>query len=333
MSMEPLPVRLRRTLRLGPVETLAVARRQIDALVSRRIDRARATVVPRLARLGTGRGDALATYFAVPDGHTLNLQAALPPLGELAGVTAEVVFRRGRREHRAPATLRAGLVEAAVVLGALPGRLPLDVGGWRVRVVLTRPSGRRHRLAVHRLTPPPQHRGPTIADPRCPDTGARFRAAVSALGACRIVVRPARAGAEVARLAVEPGRAEIVGRLIATGPAGGAVAEFRRHGDGAVRTAPVVVRDGLFHVETPLTGMVPAPGAEDVWEVRVRLPGGGRVPVGRFLHDLASVRRTLRGYERQMLVPGVPLFHLRPQYSHAGRLTLTFTRMDLGEPV
>jgi hypothetical protein len=325
-------------LKLGPAETLNVARRQVDALVARRIGRTRTRIAPHLARIGTSGGDAIATYFAILDGHTLNLQAVLPPLGGLDRATAEVVLRKGRTERQVPAVVRADsdghrYVEATAVLGSPGGRVPLSRGVWQVRVVVTASSGTRHRIAVHRLVPPAPPRGATIADPACPDTGVRYRAVTSSLGACRIAVRPGKPAAEVDRVLVDSGGAEILGRFVGVADPAGAVAEFRRCGDGAVRTAPVTVRGAAFAIATPLAAMVPAAGVADVWEIRVRFAGDRRLPVGRLLHDLRNVRKTVRAVERQMLVPGLPMFHLRPQYSNAGRLTLTFSSVDHGEQV
>jgi hypothetical protein len=337
MSMEPLPVRVKRTLRMGPVETLNVARRQVDALVSRRIERTKRSIGPRLARVGTASDDAVATFFGVLDGHTLNLQATVPPLDGIGDATAELLLRKGRTEHRAPALLRAGrdgkrYVESTAVFGPLPGRIPLNRGVWQLGILLTMPSGDVRRLGIQRLEPEQPGTGPTITDPACPDTGIRFRAVTSPFGACRIVVKPAQPAAEVNRLTVDSRHAVIMGRLVAAGDASGAVAEFRRHGDGEVRVAPVTISGDVFRVAAPLDEMAPAPGPEEeVWEIRLHLAGDRRVPVGRVLHDLRSVRKTLRAYERQILVPGLPMFHLRPQYSNAGRLTFTCTNVDLGE--
>lgn len=330
MSIEPLGVRVRRTLRLGPAETLEMARRQVDGLVARRITPARTRLALRAARVAPGRA-ATATYFGVPDGHTLNLQVLLPP--DDTPASAELILRRARTEHRVAAVLRAGAdgtwhAEATALLGTRPGAIPLGRGGWRLWLELTTASGERHRLPVRQAPAEQTRTGPTVAAPLCPDTGTRFRPVASTLGACRIVVTPGRPSAEVVRLAVDPGRAEISGRFVGAVDATGAVAEFRRVGDGALRARAMAVSGDLFRIELPLAALVPAPGAEDIWEIGVRLAGGRRLLVGRFLHDLQHIRRTLRPYEKPMLVPGGALFHLRLQYTLAGRLNLICTSAD-----
>ena len=323
MSVEPLGVRVKRTLRLGPAETIEVARR----LVARRLTPAWTRVAPRVARLAPAREAADATYFGIPDGHTLNLQAALPVADP---ATAQLVLRRAATEHWTPATLRRGpdgewYAEATVLLGARPGGIPLGRGAWQLRIVVTTATGEEHRLPLRRPLPEPQREGPTLTAPACADTGARFRPVVSSLGICRIVVTPGRPGAEVVRLEVDPGRAEISGRFVGVADATGAVAEFHRAGEDTVRESPVSVTGDVFRLPLPLATLVPAPGAEEIWEIRLRLPGGRRLQVGRFLHDLRHIRRTLRPYERPMLVPGGALFHLRLQYTLAGRLNLICT--------
>jgi hypothetical protein len=298
-----------------------------------------------VARLAPAREAATATYFGIPDGHTLNLQALLPPSSydpaspdpaSQKPASAQVVFRRAGAEHWAPATLRSGhggewYAESTVLLGARPGGVPLGRGAWQLRVVVTTATGEEHRLPLRRPLPEPQRDGPTVAAPACADTGARYRPVVSSLGVCRIVVTRGRPGAEVVRLEIHPGRAEISGRFVGVGDATGAVAEFYRTGDDILRDSPVTVAGDVFRIGLPLAALVPAPGAEEIWEIRLRLPGGRRLQVGRFLHDLRHIRRTLRPYERPVLVPGGALFHLRLQYTLAGRLNLICTSSDTGE--
>jgi hypothetical protein len=328
VSVEPLGVRVKRTLRLGPAETLNVARRQVAGRVTPVWGR-----VEKVARKVPAPQGATATYFGVPDGHTFNLQALLPA-AEVS--SAEVVFRHGRTEHRAPATLRAGhdgewYAESTVLFGDRPGAIPLGRGAWHVRIVMTGPSGEKRSLAVRRPQPEPQRTGPTLTSPPSPDTGTRYRPIVSTMGNCRIVVTPGKPAAEVVRLAVDPGKAEISGRFIGVGKPAGAVAEFHRNGDSTVRESTVQTDQDLFRIPLPLAALVPAPGAEEIWEIRVRLADGSRLQVGRFLHDLRHIRRTLRPYEKPMLVPGGAMFHLKLQYTLAGRLNLICTSADPGE--
>ena len=198
---------------------------------------------------------------------------------------------------------------------------------------LTSESGDKRRRAVRRPQPEPPRDGPTVAAPPCPDPGTRFRPATPALGSCRIVVTPGRPGAEVVRFLANCGRAEISGRLVGVGDATGAVAEFRCTGDGTVRTEPISVSGDVFRIGLPLAALAPAKGGEQMWEMWVRLADGRRLPVGRFLHDLQHIRRTLWPYERPMVLPGGGLFHLRLQYTLVGRLNLICTSADTREPV
>ena len=327
MPEASLPARVRRTLRLEPAEALSVFRRKA-AGATRRAGRTWTRIAPQVPRIGPARHAVSATYFAVVDGHTLNLQAAVPLDGP-APATADVVFRQARFEHRASATLRAGdrrwYLEATVLLGSRPAGIPLGPGAWQVSVLLTQPSGECRRVPVRAPAARPDRRGPAVAFRACPDTGTEFRPGMSSLGTCRITVRPGQPRAEVVRCTVALGRAEVLGRFVGAGDTAGCVADFRRRGDGAVHTASVTMRDGFFAVTAPLADMAPARGAEDVWEIEVRLRAGRRLPLGRFLHDLPDVRRVLRSYERRIPAADGTAFRLRPGYTSTGRFTLTCT--------
>jgi len=336
MSLQPLGARVRRTLRLGPTETLHMVRRQVDVAVTRRVSPVLTGVAARLARVAPAGEAAAVTYLGVPDGHTLSLQVVLPAGTETRGTTASLVFRHARTEHRVPAVLRSApdggwYAEATTLLGRLPGGIPLGRGVWQLRIELTTTSGERQRLPVRRTLPEPVvGTGPTRAAPPCPDTGARFRPLTTALGVCRLAVTPGRPAAEVVRFTMGCGVAAIVGRFVGIPDTAGAIAEFRR-GDGTVLEEPVSASGDVFRIELPLAALRPDAAGEQIWEAVIRLADGRRLQVGRFLHDLEHIRQTLRPYDRPVLLPGATAYRLRLQYTLAGRLNLICSDINTGE--
>ncbi|GAB1691977.1 hypothetical protein [Krasilnikovia sp. M28-CT-15] len=334
-STEPLSQRVGRTLRAGPAQTLRTARRQVNSAVQTRARRAWSGLALRMARMAAGTV-AQTTFVGVLDGHTLNLQAVLPGL-DAAPSSVEVQFRKDGTVHTAALTLSQDpddgrwLVEGTIVLGDRPGAVRLDGGVWQLGVQVTLASGQSRRLTLRRLTAaPPGRRGPTMLVPPCPDTGTRYRPTTSAFGVWQLTVRPGRPRAEVVRLAVELGGTEIVGRFVGVADSSDAVAEFTRRADGATHLAAVDITGQLFRITAPLAAMVPAAGGKEIWDVRIRIADRHHLRVGRCLHDLTNLGRVLRTYERRILLPSGPVFHLRPYYTSAGSLALACTSADQG---
>ncbi|WP_229071661.1 hypothetical protein [Actinoplanes sp. DH11] len=336
MSVDPLAVRVERTLRRGPAETLSVARRKVDTVIKSRARRTWTRIALGMVRLGPTHHIATCEYFAVLDGHTLNLQVRLPAVENAEPATAEVVLSKDRVEHRVPATLRKmydgdWYADTTTVFGPLRGRLPLDPGIWTVGLRVVTDSGETHDFTVRRMTAAKARGvGPTVVTPPCPDTGMRFRPTTTSFGLCQITVRGRQTRAEVVRLTLDLGRAEIIGRFVGVGEAGDAVAEFSRRESDRVLEGPVQVDGDIFRIQVPLTEMAPAAGEKEIWDVRIRT-GGRRLRVGRYLHDLKNVRAVLRSYERRMLMPGGVVFHLRPYYTPAGSIALTCTGANPGD--
>jgi hypothetical protein len=336
MSVDPLSTRVERTLRRGPAETISVARRKVDTAIKTRAKRTWTKIALGMVRLGSSGSMASAEYFAVLDGHTLNLQLALPTLEDAEPTSAEAVFSKDRIEHRVPVTLRKmydGIwyADTTTVLGPAKGRIPLEPGHWTVglRVVLT--NGETRNLAVRRLAPG-KARGatPTVVTPPCPDTGMRFHPRTTSFGNCQIDVRGPQIRAEVVRLTLDLGRAEIIGRFVNVVDSSGVVAEFGLRDSDKVLESAVTVNGDIFRIHVPLPAMAPAPGEKEIWDIRVRV-AGRRLRVGRYLHDLKNIRTVLRSYERRMLMPGGVVFHLRPYYTPAGSLALTCTGANSGD--
>ena len=334
MSADPLAVRVERTLRQGPAETLSVARRKVDTVIKARASRAWRKIALGMVRLGPTHNIASVEYLAVLDGHTLNLQVSLPEVDD--PTAAEVVLRKNDVEHRVPTTLRKEYdgrwyADATVLLGPMAGRLPLDPGVWSLTLHVATASGRTRTLTLRRMTPGKVRRpGPTVVTPPCPDTGMRFRPTTTSFGLCQLTVRKGQSRAEVVRLMIDLGKAEIIGRFVGVADASDAVAEFALREAGVVHETPVQVDGDIFRIHVPLSAMAPAPGEKTVWDIRIRV-GNRRLRVGRYLHDLKNVRATIRSYERRMLMPGGVVLHLRPYYTPAGSLALTCTGANPGD--
>jgi hypothetical protein len=335
MSTDSLSTRVGRTLRGGPKQTLLVARREVGRAVKPRARRAWTGVALRMARLTSSRSIAETTFLGVLDGHTLNLQATLPDLEGAVPVAAELLFSHESSTQRTPVTLREAdgrwLVEATVLLGDRAGATRLNRGVWQLGLLVTLDSGETRRLTVRRMTAATAaRRAPTVAVPPCPDTGTRYRPSTTAAGAWQITVRPGRPRAEVARLVVDLGGTEIIGRFVGVAERSGAYAEFTRRGDELTHEVPVAVTGDIFRIHAPLARMSPAGGTKEIWDVRVRIPGGPGLRVGRWLHDLTNLARVLRPYERRILMPDGVAFHLRPYYTPAGSLALACTSAEPG---
>lgn len=350
-ATDSLRARIRTTLSHGPAETLHVARRKAAAVVTPPARRVWSAAARRLARLSRPDRFATAEFFAILDGHTLNVHALLPPArrgGGEAPIRAELVFRQAAARHTAPAVLHthsAGAhpvqppgwsAEATVLLGPRPGGLPLARGTWRVELLVTGPDGGTCRLPLRRPADADERPGPTLSAPPCPDTGALFRATTTAFGACRVAVRPARPRAEVVAVRLEPTRVQILGRFVAlaTGPGdagvGGAVVEFGRRGSEVTHEVAPRVDGDRFLVDAPLSAMVPESGVEQVWDVRVCVPGYGRLRVGRYLHDLRNLRGVVRVPERRVVTAEHTVLRVRPYYTPAGSLALACGRSTTG---
>ncbi|MEU4694631.1 hypothetical protein [Actinoplanes sp. NPDC023714] len=327
---------MERVLRKGPAETISVARRKVDTALKTRARRTWTKIALGMVRLGPTSNIAHVEYFAVLDGHTLNVQIVLPTLDDAEPTSAEVVFSKDRVEHSVPATLRKmydgnWYADTTTVFGPAAGRIPLDPGHWTVVLRVGLSSGETRNLTVRRMAPG-RARGatPTVLTPPCPDTGMRFRPVVTSFGLAQIHVRGPQVRAEVVRLMLDLGKAEIVGRFVGVPDASGAVAEFSRREAETIHETQVRVDGDIFRIHVPLAEMAPEPGDKSVWDIRIRV-AGRRLRVGRYLHDLKNVRATIRSYERRMLMPGGVVFHLRPYYTPAGSLAFTCTGAKPGD--
>ncbi|MFI5934643.1 hypothetical protein [Actinoplanes sp. NPDC051494] len=319
------------------METLTAARRKVRTAIQPRARRTWTKITVGMVRFGTDKNVAAAEYFAVLDGHSLNVQLILPDLEGAVPASAQLAFTHGRAEHRVPARLGQDYLgrwtaEALALFGERPGGLPLTPGTWDLALLVTTESGDQRRLTVRRTEPEQIRKASvTVAAPPDADTGMRFRPAVGAFGVCHIDVQAAQPRAEMVRFVVDLGKAEVIGRFVAVPATAGAVAEFHCRDAGTVHQSAVTVEGEIFRFGVPLAAMASDPGGKQVWDIRIRV-GGNRIRVGRFLHDLSDIRTVLKTYERRLLMPGGAVVHLRPYYTTAGSFALTCTSTEPGAP-
>ncbi|MEV5440228.1 hypothetical protein AB0K80_30105 [Streptomyces sp. NPDC052682] len=271
---------------------------------------------------------ALLHYAAILDGQTVNLHAQLPPATGLPD-RAEIVLRRGRRRLTAEAHAHQGpagqtLIDAAVLLGADVGGVPVGTGRWRLRLRLH--TGRRTRtLALLLPQPPVPYEGPTKPMTASPVTGERHRLGRSFRGSARVVSSGARAAAEVAKVHLTHAGVTVDFRVLGARveePWAQFVASGRR-----IEQPVTVLGPGTFRVEVPLGGMPPRGARPDHWDVVLCDRTGRSMRLGRRLHDVRNPLRVFAMRSLAVTPPGHPPLIVHPRYTPAGSFRVTCTRM------
>ncbi|RZU34915.1 hypothetical protein EV284_4517 [Streptomyces sp. BK022] len=274
------------------------------------------------------RRTAALRYAAILDGQTVNLHAQLPPS---AGMPehAEVVLRRRRRTYPCEAHLHQGpagetLVDAAVLLGAELGGVPVSGGRWRMTLRVR--TGRRTRtLPLLLLDPPVPYAGPTKPMAASPVTGDRHRLSRSFRGTARIASTAAQPAVEVAKVHLGHAGVSVDFRVLGT-RADAPWVEFVA--SGRLVEQPVsALGGGVFRVDVPLDRMPPRGSRPDHWEVRLRDGAGLSLRLGRRLHDVRNPRRVFAMRRLAVTPPGHSTMIVQPRYTPAGNLRMTCTRM------
>ncbi|MHC3469587.1 hypothetical protein ACYF6T_12810 [Streptomyces sp. 7R007] len=267
-------------------------------------------------------------YAAILDGQTVNLHAELPPSAGRPE-RAEIVLRRGRSRHRGEARVYAGpdgetLVDAAILLGAELGGLPVGPGRWRLRLRLT--SGRRSRtLSLLLPEPPKPYEGPTKPMTASPVTGERHRLGRSVRGSARVVTTPARSAVEVSKVHLNHAGVTVDFRVLGTRaeePRAEFVASGRR-----VEQPVTALGAGTYRVEVPLERMPPRGARPDHWDVVLVDRAGRSMRLGRRLHDVRNPLRVFAMRSLAVTPPGRAPMIVQPRYTPAGNLRITCTRM------
>ncbi|WP_416980335.1 hypothetical protein [Streptomyces sp. T028] len=267
-------------------------------------------------------------YAAILDGQTVNLHAQLPPSAGLPD-RAEIVLRRGRRRHPAEARVHTGpdgeaLVDAAILLGAEVGGVPVGTGRWRLRLRVH--SGRRSRtLSLLLLQPPKPYEGPTKPMAASPVTGERHRLGRSLRGSARVVSTGARPAVEVTKVHLGHAGVTVDFRVLGTRaeePWAEFVASGRRIEQPVTPLGP-----GTYRVDVPLGQMPPRGTRPDHWDVVLADRTGRPMRLGRRLHDVRNPLRVFAMRAMAITPHGHPPLIVQPRYTPAGNLRITCTRM------
>ncbi|MGW2210570.1 hypothetical protein [Streptomyces sp. NPDC001781] len=274
------------------------------------------------------RRAAVLRYAGILDGQTVNLHARLP---SWAGMPqhAEIVLRRRRRRYLAEARLHQGpagetLLDAAVLLGAELGGVPVSDGRWRLAVRVR--AGRRTRtLALVLLDPPVPYAGPTKPMAASPVTGERHRLSRSFRGSARIASTAARPAVEVAKVHLGHAGVSVDFRVLGT-RADAPWAEFTASGR-RVEQPVTALGGGVLRVEVPLERMAPRGSRPDHWDVRLCDGRGLSLRLGRRLHDVRNPLRVFAMRRLAVTPPGRTTMIVQPRYTPAGNLRMTCTRM------
>lgn len=267
-------------------------------------------------------------YAAVLDGQTVNLHAVLPP-GVPMPERATVMLRRGRRRHHAQAHVYRGpvdevLVDAAVLMGAEVGGIPIGTGKWKLRLRIH--AGRRSRsVALLLLEPPVPYEGPTKPMTTSRITGVRYRVGRTVTGTARIVSSDPVPAVEVSKVHMSHAGVTVDFRVLGTEvehPWTEFVAAGRQ-----VRQPAQPLGPGLFRTEVPLDRMGPRSSRPEHWDVVLCQEAGPPLRLGRRLHDVRNPRRVFAMRSMAMTPVGRTPLIVQPRYTPAGNLRVTCTRM------
>ncbi|MFJ5302347.1 hypothetical protein [Streptomyces sp. NPDC088350] len=268
-------------------------------------------------------------YAAILDGQTVNLHAGLPPSAGLPE-RAEILVRRGRRRHAVEARVYEGpageaLVDAAVLLGAEVGGVPVTTGRWRLRLRLH--TGRRKRsLSLLLLQPPVPYEGPTKPMAASPVTGERHRLGRSVRGSARVISAGVRPAAEVTKVRLTHAGVTVDFRVLGV-TTDQPWAEFLASGR---RFEQPVTADGGggFRVDVPLDRMTPRGARPEHWDIELHDRDGRSMRLGRRLHDVRNPLRVFAMRSIAITPQGRPPLIVQPRYTPAGNLRVTCTRMS-----
>ncbi len=269
---------------------------------------------------------AACDFLEVLDGRTLHLHARLPAAAGDAASRASVLFLKGRRTVRCPATVdtdgdRISLT-ARVTFGADVDEISLAKGVWSVALAVAAEDGeRRFALSLDR---PQERQGPTVPAPPHPVSGWRHEPGRSPHGLAQLTVTGAKARAEVTRLATGRTEARIRARLVGVDLLQDPVVVFTPRGGGPDRVVPIDPVDGRFEFVVPLAELARGPaGTEVTWEAWVRTSPARMIRLGRYLHDLRDPRTVLSVSRTTVAIDERQFVGYRPYYTRAGNLAVS----------
>jgi hypothetical protein len=294
----------------------------------RRFAMPRAWLMDRFFLPRRSKSTAQLRYAAVLDGQTVNLHAVLPRHASLPD-RVTVVLQRGRKRHHVEASAYEGpagdvLVDAAVLMGAEVGGVPVDAGKWKLR--LRTHAGRRSRsMALLLMEPPVPYEGPTKPMTTSRITGARYRVGRTVTGAARIVSSDPVPAVEVSKVHMSHAGITVDFRVLGT-EVDRPWVEFVAAGR-QIRHPVEALGPGVFRTEVPLEQMTPRSTRPEHWDVVLHREAGSPLRLGRRLHDVRNPRRVFAMRSMAMTPVGRTPMIVQPRYTPAGNLRVTCTRM------
>lgn len=262
-------------------------------------------------------------HAGVLDGRTLTLNGTLP--AARAGDGLRVVLRRGEDRREAPLTPVAdpdGTARFAAAIALGPGGIALAPGRWVVGIETAAGA----ELALSADGAIPDDDGPTLANPRSPETGLRITPRATEEGLVVAVRRP-KPHAEMDALWVRGDRVTVEGRLIGEGVPAGAVRLLATAGDASLEGPPAEIRDRGFVAAFGLEAL--AGTRADRWTLRLGT-AGGTVRLAKDLDDVRALGEVVR-FPAHVVAAGTPAAtRVRPVFDERNRIQLRCQRVGTG---
>ena len=251
-------------------------------------------VIERVTRIGFS-GRAVLSDVAVLDGRTLTGVAVIHGVRARDCTELLVVATRaegGRRVALAgtPVERNGRLTASVAVPLESPDGLQLRKGEWRVTLAYRTRRGAQRPIPTTAGTLPAGRRSPTVANPRSPGTGRRYRPSIDAAGNLVVKVMRFPTHAEVERVQVRGTELALAGRIIGSAKLARRAARAEvwvvviRAGGGQRRRFPARVAGGAFTATIPLQRLRFTDDAD--WVVRLRIGSAKPLVVRRVLTDL-----------------------------------------------
>lgn len=302
--------------------------RAVRRTLRRAVTRTRSVLLRRMFLPWRKDRAAVLRYAAVLDGQTVNLHARLPRWAR-PDERARIELRRRGRRHTAAARVYADhdgsvVMDAAVLLGADVGGLPLRTGRWKIRLRL-RKGLRRRALSLLLLDMPEPYGGPTRPMEASAVTGARYRLGRGVTGSARVTFTPPQPAAEVVRVQVSHSALEVVFRVVGGEPRA-PWAEFVASGR-RFEADVEALGDGLWQVLAPLHLMTPHRDRPEQWDVVLCSDNLRDLRLGRRLHDVRNPKRVFAMRESAVTPVGLTPMLVLPRYTPAGNFRIQCSQM------
>lgn len=265
------------------------------------------------------------------DGRTLTGEVTVTGIPSRAQAFA-LVFTKGdgtvRRHDTEAARPVAGRFRIAV---PLEGRDSADLRAGRWRVGLAVSAGRDARTLPLRSLgfDDDDERGPTLANPRSPVSGRRYRPGADKAGTFILTAKAYAPHAEVDRVTVRDTAVDIAGRLIGKGVrdvSGATTVVLQQTTSGERREVPGRVTKRAFFFSIP-GHVLRHDGRRTIWSATLQVKGTAPQALRKRLSDVRDLGEVIR-YPAATLPDGTKVV---PGYASDGSLELTVTPPPPGQ--